>query len=453
MSVHVDRSMRLSKSDYFPDTVAKSGIALHHTVGGSARSTIDWWRADEARIGTAYIVERDGTVFEVFDPAAWAYQFGLRWPSAERLPFERRFIGIEIASEGGLIERDAELYCFDRVSPRTWKPRHEAFDCGLTYRGYRWFDRYESEQLDAVARLVDELCARFDVPRLYPAPPFGYYGDELVHFEGVIGHVMVRGDKSDPAPDPRLWQTLRDIAGLRPTLEDAPPAVPAAATHGAAPPTYRSVGRESRPTVALSDSKPSRDFSRASRRVTARSIHSYDSGYTSAKRRAEASVGRSEAWIRDFAASASRAEAGKRRVQVSESPSPSFGTSYRSFGTAVPKLRNGLPKLRIATTEAPESSAEARERRVEASIGPIQASLPPAPEAGGGSGAQSSLSRRKYHHGSVSRSRGGHRRAGVARDGRSREVERGLPGAADLGGRAEGPARGVQHRQDVDGGR
>jgi len=231
MTVHVDRSVRLPEGEYFAERQRKTGIALHHTVGRSARSTVEHWRTDRAaggaprRVGTAYVVERDGTVFEVFDPEAWAYQFGLTWPVAGRLAFEKRFIGIEIASEGGLIERDGILYAFDTVSPRTMVARAEAFDYGRAYRGYRWFDRYEPEQLEAVGRLVDELCSRFEIPRQYPDRPFDYHGEALAAFEGVIGHAMVRPDKSDPAPDRRLWDALGDLAALRPTAvtPSAPP--------------------------------------------------------------------------------------------------------------------------------------------------------------------------------------------------------------------------------------
>jgi len=222
MSVQIDRSLRLPASEYFPGPERKTGIALHHTVGGSAASTIRWWREDRTRagrpslVGTAYVVDRDGTVFEAFEPEAWAYQFGLTWPAATRLAFERRFVGIEIASEGALIERDGGLYCFDRVSPRTKKPASEAFDCGRDYRGCRWFDRYEDAQLTAVGMLVDQLCARLRIPRVRPHDPFAYYGDALLGFEGVIGHAMVRADKTDPAPDPRLWDTLVSLASVKP---------------------------------------------------------------------------------------------------------------------------------------------------------------------------------------------------------------------------------------------
>ena len=222
MPVHVDRSLRLPESQYFPDPQEKSGIALHHTVCDDAHTTLDIWRHDRAadgeprRVATAYLIDLDGTVYEVFDPACWAWQFGLCWPDELRLPFEQRFIGIEITSEGGLTEHDGRLYAYDEISPVFEKPPEEAFQCPTDYRGYRWFDRYEPEQLQALGRLVNDLCQRFAIPRVYPEKPFVYYGDALASFEGVIGHAMVREDKSDPAPDPELWSTLEKIARLRP---------------------------------------------------------------------------------------------------------------------------------------------------------------------------------------------------------------------------------------------
>jgi hypothetical protein len=222
MPLPVDRSLRLPDSEYFAEPQAKSGIALHHTVCDSARTTMKLWRRDQTpggspkKIATAYVVERDGTVYEAFDPECWAWQFGLSWRDHLRIPFEKRFIGIEISSEGGLMEYRDHLYAFEKVSPLTRKLKEEALECDTPYRGYQWFDRYETAQLASVARLVDELCARFAIPRVYPEKPFLYYGNALASFEGVIGHAMVRADKSDPAPDPRLWQTLRDVAGLTP---------------------------------------------------------------------------------------------------------------------------------------------------------------------------------------------------------------------------------------------
>jgi len=204
----IDRSLRLPASAYFPRQEQKSGIAIHHTVGGSARSTFDYWKGNVEQVGTAYIIDRDGTIYEIFEPAAWAWQFGLKWPSVDKIAFEKRFIGIEIASEGGLVESGGQLYSFGTVSPKTLKARAEAFDCGKDYRGFRYFDKYEPAQITALGLLVNWLCDEFRVERQVPADPLEFRGEALKRFNGIIGHTMVRLDKTDPLPDPQFWTGL-----------------------------------------------------------------------------------------------------------------------------------------------------------------------------------------------------------------------------------------------------
>src|SRR5213082_1851366 len=104
MNIYSD--LRLPPGEYFNAPQAKDLIVLHHTVGGSAKSTFDYWRTDPQHIGTAYIVERDGTIFEVFPPECWAYHLGLKTTSS----VDKRSIGIEIAYEGALLERGGKYY-------------------------------------------------------------------------------------------------------------------------------------------------------------------------------------------------------------------------------------------------------------------------------------------------------------------------------------------------------
>lgn len=230
MPLPIDRSLRLPAGEFFETPEPKSGIAIHHTVGGSAASTFSWWLQDRTKegsrlkVGTAFIIDHDGTVFEVFDPAAWAYQFGLPWPVSKKLAFERRFIGIEIASEGALIERDGQLYCFDRVSERTRKAREGTFDFGRDYRGYRYFDRYQEPQVVALVELINDLCDRLVIARRVPEELLEFYGDALAGFEGVIGHTMVRSDKTDPLPDHTFWERVVRECRLTPVPIDQAPA-------------------------------------------------------------------------------------------------------------------------------------------------------------------------------------------------------------------------------------
>lgn len=208
MALAINRSLRLPQSQYFPAGTVKTGIAIHHTVGGTVPSTFEYWKSNKDMIGTAYIIERDGTIFEFFEPTAWAWQFGLPWANAQRIAFEKRFIGIEIASEGGLKNVNGKLYCFDRVSDKTEKKADAAFDYGKDYRGFRHFDRYEPVQVTSLTALINELCNQFSIERSVPGKFLEFYGEQLKNFNGIIGHTMVRQDKTDPLPDINFWNRV-----------------------------------------------------------------------------------------------------------------------------------------------------------------------------------------------------------------------------------------------------
>lgn len=111
--VKINQTIRLEKKDYIESETQKDLIVLHHTIGARALSTINYWKTDPRRIATAYIIERDGEVFEVFDPKFWAFHLGLEGSGGA---VDKRSVGIEIASEGGLTERDGKLYCYAEAS-------------------------------------------------------------------------------------------------------------------------------------------------------------------------------------------------------------------------------------------------------------------------------------------------------------------------------------------------
>ena len=206
----VDRSLRLTAAGgYLQEAHPKDLIVLHHTAGGSAPSTFTWWQDTTDRIATAYIVERDGTIFEVFDPRHWAYHLGLKGAGGR---VDRRSIGIEIASEGGLTEADGALYKFDKVKASHRFKRRDAYDHRTKWRGYRYFARYTPDQIEAVALLVDHLCATFHIARRTPRNHVDF-DKALWDSQGIVGHQHVRSDKSDVHPG-FDWERLRQQCAL-----------------------------------------------------------------------------------------------------------------------------------------------------------------------------------------------------------------------------------------------
>lgn len=210
--MNIDRSLRLGIDQYKAEPTEKHLIVLHHAVGGSARSTFDWWVTDPKPIGTAYIAARDGTIHEVFPPECWAYHLGY----GSRVD-ERRSIGIELASEGALMERGGKLYCFDRISERT-RYKDESFDLGYAWRGYRHFAVYPEAQFAATVELIRDLLSQFHVP---PAVFKSVQTNEPSIFNvnhrlwtGILGHAHVRDDKTDVHPG-FDWDRLVGELGLQ----------------------------------------------------------------------------------------------------------------------------------------------------------------------------------------------------------------------------------------------
>lgn len=205
MTLPIVRSFRLTDDQYHADPQSKSAVILHHTVGGSAKGTIKYWQEDPRRIATAYLVERDGTIFEVFPPECWANHLGCK-----DLGLERRSIGIELASEGGLtIKTEGQnLVAYTALGAplglaTTLKKQGRILRLDTPFRGFHWFDAYEPAQVQATIALVLELCDRFRIPRRMPSPA-ECRGDADLRkwfgYQGVLHHAMLRPDKSDLHP-------------------------------------------------------------------------------------------------------------------------------------------------------------------------------------------------------------------------------------------------------------
>jgi N-acetyl-anhydromuramyl-L-alanine amidase AmpD len=189
-----NKTYRLPDDQYYKESFPKQQIYLHHTVGGSAVSTFNWWMMDPGRIGTAYIIDRTGGILEVFDPQYWAHHLGMKHPdnrSANELS-----IGIEIASEGALTKKDGKLYAFDGR-----QYYHDDYvDLGYNWRGYQFFDAYNAPQIDSVIKLVNYLCDRFAIPPQTIPGNKCRFDIELLKFNGILTHCNVREDKTDLNP-------------------------------------------------------------------------------------------------------------------------------------------------------------------------------------------------------------------------------------------------------------
>ena len=213
MDLKISKKFQLPDTQYFKTIEYKDLIVLHHTVGGTVESTFRWWQQTRERVGTAYVIEKNGTVYEFFNPQSWAFHTGVKGDCNQNNKFEKRSIGIELVSEGGLIEYKGKFYCFDRISKYS-RFKDKVFDNEIVWREqYRYFSAYTEEQIESLSLLLNQLFESFYIPRFTLADYFSFNPDFGL-FTGIVGHHQIRKDKTDLHPG-FPWEKIINSCALQ----------------------------------------------------------------------------------------------------------------------------------------------------------------------------------------------------------------------------------------------
>ena len=193
--------------NYFPTLQRKTQIVLHHTAGGSAMSAINWWKTrndGKGTIATPYVIERDGTIYQLYNAFAWAHHLGVSGKPA----LDRLSIGIELVSWGAINEAD--------INKKV--PAAEVVDyvaaTGVPFKGSRYFQNYTPAQLESLSLLLPRLSTFAGIPLIYNEKSlFSLSPDALAGVPGLYTHVSYRQDKSDCHPQPDLKEILIATCG------------------------------------------------------------------------------------------------------------------------------------------------------------------------------------------------------------------------------------------------
>jgi len=212
MSLIMDRSRRLPVNQFVPEAQTKDLVVLHFTAGGTLAGAYQSWLSTPERVATAYLVDLDGRIYEVFDPAQWAAHLGIPAAHNPRFRQDKRSIGIEIVNWGGLkLGANGQLNSW----PNSYRNRY----CKLAetakyvrkiYRGLEYFAAFPEAQQEAVCRLTRQLCDQFGIPKQLPNPAkrdlldWSYFEN----YRGIASHQNFNPEKTDigPAFD---WDRLR----------------------------------------------------------------------------------------------------------------------------------------------------------------------------------------------------------------------------------------------------
>lgn len=191
-------SAPLPVSQYYQGVFTKRNIVLHHTVSSTAKSALTWWAIDPGRIGTAYVIDKDGTIYEAFKPEYWAHHLGLK--SSNNIALNKCSIGIEIVNEGPLKLVDGRGYRwnFSAANPNGSPYLDQIVSPSNPWKGFNLWASYTEAQYQALNELLPMLLQQFNLkPTICPDNQF----DPKAPFKYTIyTHSNVRLDKTDVSP-------------------------------------------------------------------------------------------------------------------------------------------------------------------------------------------------------------------------------------------------------------
>ncbi len=207
-------TFQLPPREYFHEVHPKQMIVLHFTAGSSASSAFSTFKNNRSRVGTPFILDRDGRIYEIFPPRYWAiHLFRHRrgeFPIFYRL--EKRTIPIEIVNVGPL-KPDTR----DRDRLNWWPPSHaitgretygtrwatkdakEKYE-KKSFRGIDYFASFTDAQYTSLGKLIDYLCLHFNIPKEPPPDKLETNLEDMINFRGIASHLNFRSDKYDIGP-------------------------------------------------------------------------------------------------------------------------------------------------------------------------------------------------------------------------------------------------------------
>jgi hypothetical protein len=192
---------------YNKDQYNKTQAILHHTVSGPGiTGDLSTWKKFKAHIATCMIVERDGTLNQLFSSRYWGWHTG-----TGRSSLDKHSIGVELDNWGQLTEKNGELYATygNKVDvPTVFYP--------LGFRGFQLYEAYTEAQLRGVGELLLLWNQVYDIPLDYHEDMWDVSPRALDGEPGVWTHVSLRPEpqKYDCHPDPNLIKMLKTLKSL-----------------------------------------------------------------------------------------------------------------------------------------------------------------------------------------------------------------------------------------------
>ncbi len=196
----------LDETQYYKQQFQKKQIVIHHTVSnGSAPNVIDGWKVTQERIGVAFVIDRQGVMYQTFSSMYWAHHLGTHEPNNVKL--NQQSVGIELCNWGPLTKKEDKFYnCLDQEIQYNDVEVYE-----IPFRGSCYYQRYTDAQLYSLKELLQYLCTAYFIPKTYKPEMWELCENALKGNPGIYTHVSFRKDKSDCHPQKELINIIQTL--------------------------------------------------------------------------------------------------------------------------------------------------------------------------------------------------------------------------------------------------
>ncbi|MEM7375363.1 MAG: N-acetylmuramoyl-L-alanine amidase [Bacteroidota bacterium] len=156
------------------DNKPKTQIVLHHTVG-VAEGDLRTLSKENYHVSTAYVLGRDGTIYQLFAPQEWSNHLGANEVVNPKLG-SARSIGIEVSNFGWLREGKGEhagklmtlynqVYC-------SMEDKDAYVELPKPYRFHKYYASFTEEQYESIIVMLRYLTNEFNIPKTFvPGDP------------------------------------------------------------------------------------------------------------------------------------------------------------------------------------------------------------------------------------------------------------------------------------------
>ncbi len=170
---------------------------------------MQWWAKTPSRVGVAFIVDREGVIYQCFSSKHWAHHLGTKSKNNKQLNQES--IGIELCSWGSLKRSPLQSSVKAKFTSSTGAivPQDEVVALEKPFRGSIYFQKYTDKQLKSMQILVKYLCETYKIPKKYNADIWEYSRMAMNGNPGIYTHISYRKDKSDCFPQKELVSVLK----------------------------------------------------------------------------------------------------------------------------------------------------------------------------------------------------------------------------------------------------